>query len=67
MKIIDNLNETLGEDLRSQLSPGVKLRIAAATFSLYAFEALRAELEAIAALHFIFTTPSFVPAPNGGQ
>ena len=61
MKIIDNVSETLGDDLRREIVPGSKLRIAAATFSIYAFEALRKELEQIDQLQFIFTSPTFVP------
>jgi primosomal protein N' len=60
MQIIDNINERLGDDLRSELLPGSKLRIAASTFSMYAFEALRDELEQVEELQFIFTAPSFV-------
>lgn len=60
MKIIDNVNEILGEDLRSELTPGAKVRIAASTFSIFAFEALRDELENIGEVEFIFTAPSFV-------
>jgi SNF2 family DNA or RNA helicase len=67
MRILDNISDTLGDDLKRQLSPGGRLRIAAATFSLYAYEALKSELEAVDALQFIFTTPSFVPAPDDGQ
>ena len=40
-KIIDNVNELLGDDLKSEVRPGSKLRIAASTFSIFAFEALR--------------------------
>lgn len=60
MRIIDNVNELLGEDLRGELRPGSKLRIAASTFSIFAFEALRKELEMIDGLEFIFTSPTFV-------
>ncbi|WP_426571089.1 helicase-related protein [Aquihabitans sp. McL0605] len=60
MRIIDNVNELLGDDLRSELGSGSKLRVAASTFSIYAFEALRDELERIGELEFIFTSPSFV-------
>ena len=38
-----------------------KLQIAASCFSIYAFEALKKELEKIDSLEFIFTTPAFVP------
>lgn len=60
MKIIDNVNELLGDDLKAELGRGSKLRIAASTFSLFAFEALKAELEGIGELEFIFTSPTFV-------
>ena len=58
--IIDNINELLGDDLKAELRPGSKLRIAASTFSIFAFQALREELEQIGELEFIFTSPSFV-------
>jgi hypothetical protein len=60
VRIIDNVNELLGEDLKVEISPGSKLRIAASTFSIFAFEALHEELERIEELEFIFTSPSFV-------
>ena len=60
MEIIDNLNRRLGEDLKVTLTRGSKLRIAASTFSIYAFEALRKELEEVKELEFIFTAPTFV-------
>ncbi|MFD3448633.1 helicase-related protein [Microbacteriaceae bacterium 4G12] len=62
MRVIDNLNDLFGEDLKAELKPGSKLRIAASTFSIFAFEALRKELEGIGELEFIFTSPSFVTA-----
>lgn len=60
MKFIDNVGNLLGDDLKQEITPGSKLRIAASTFSIYAFEALREELEQIDSLEFIFTAPSFV-------
>lgn len=60
MKIIDNLNSLLGDDLKSEITPGSKVRIAASTFSIFAFESLRKELEQVGELDFIFTSPSFV-------
>lgn len=62
MRIIDNVNELLGDDFRSVIRPRSKLRVAASTFSIYAFEALKHELESIEELDFIFTTPSFTTA-----
>jgi Helicase conserved C-terminal domain/SNF2-related domain len=61
MIIIDNINHLLGDDLKQVLRSGSKLKVAASCFSIYAFEALKAELEKIDSLHFIFTSPTFVP------
>jgi hypothetical protein len=60
MEIIDNINRLLGDDLKQSLKPGAKLKVAASCFSMYAYEALKAELEKIDELSFIFTTPTFV-------
>jgi SNF2 family DNA or RNA helicase len=60
MRIIDNVNELLGDDLKAEITPGSKVRIAASTFSIFAYEALRKELEQVSELEFIFTSPSFV-------
>ena len=40
------------------------MRIAASTFSIFAFEALREQLEQVEELRFIFTSPSFVTASD---
>lgn len=60
MRIIDNVSNLLGDDLKNEITPGSKVRIAASTFSIFAFEALRKELEKVSELEFIFTSPSFV-------
>ncbi|OAI40071.1 helicase [Actinobacteria bacterium SCGC AG-212-D09] len=60
MAIIDNINNLLGDDLKATIGVASKLRIAASTFSIYAFEALREELTRIDSLDFIFTAPTFV-------
>lgn len=62
MRIIDNVNELLGDDLRTEIVRGSRLRVAASSFSIFAFEALRKELEHLEELRFIFTSPSFVTA-----
>ena len=41
MKLIDNINELLGDDLRRSITPGAKLKIAASCFSIYAFAELK--------------------------
>lgn len=60
MELIDNINRLLGDDLKQTARPGTKLKIAASCFSIYAYEALKAELEKIEELSFIFTSPTFV-------
>lgn len=62
MEVIDNVNRFLGDDLKRTIAPNAKVAIAASTFSIYAFEALKRELESIESLQFIFTTPTFVPS-----
>lgn len=59
MELIDNISRLLGDDLKTTLKPKSKLKIAASCFSMYAFEALKAELEKIDELQFIFTSPTF--------
>ena len=60
MEVLDNISKLLGDDLKGTVRSGAKVRIAASSFSIYAFEALRRELENVQALDFIFTTPTFV-------
>ena len=61
MKIIDNTSQLLGDDLKSTLGRGARVKIAASCFSIYAFEALKSELSKVESLQFIFTSPTFVP------
>ena len=60
MELIDNINCLLGDDLKQTIKPGARLKIAASCFSMYAFEALKNELEKVEELNFIFTSPTFV-------
>src|SRR5690625_4982621 len=61
MKLIDNTSKLLGDDLKRTITRGSHVKIAASCFSIYAFEALKAELSKIERLQFIFTSPTFVP------
>lgn len=61
MKLIDNINDLFGDELMQSINSGAKLKIAASCFSIYAYEALKKELNKIDSLQFIFTTPVFVP------
>lgn len=51
---------TVKEDLRSSIHRKSKLSIAAACFSIYAYQELKEQLEGIDELRFIFTSPTFV-------
>ena len=62
MELIDNINHLLGDNLKQSIKPGAKFKIAASCFSIYAYEALKEELENIESLEFIFTSPTFVPS-----
>lgn len=59
MDLIDNINNTLKEDLKKELAGGSKISIAAASFSMFAFSELKEELEKCDQLRFIFTEPAF--------
>ena len=54
------MSEKVVDDLRKTVVPGSRLSIAAASFSLYAFETLKDELWKIDSLRFIFTSRTFV-------
>lgn len=60
MKLINNVTETLKDDLSVEIHEGSKLSIAAACFSIYAFQELKRQLTSIDELRFIFTAPTFV-------
>lgn len=61
MHIIDNVSQLLGDDLKSTVTRGSRVRIAASCFSIFAFEALKTELSKVDSLQFVFTSPTFIP------
>ena len=62
MQLIDNINNLLGDDLKAVVTKGSRLRVAASCFSIYAYEALKEELERVQTVDFVFTAPPFLPA-----
>ena len=60
MELIDNKNKTLRDDLAVEIKKDSKVSIAAACFSIYAFQELKEQLQDIEELRFIFTSPTFV-------
>jgi len=59
-EMLDNITKTVNDDLLSTIKKGDKLSIAAAYFSIYAFQSLKKQLNAIDELRFIFTSPTFI-------
>ena len=60
MKVFDNINDIARDDMESTLQKGSKVSIAAACFSMYAYNELKKQLESIDEFRFIFTSPTFV-------
>ena len=60
MQIIDNINKTVKDDLQLGIHKGSKMSVAAACFSIYAYQELKKQLDGIDELRFIFTSPTFV-------
>ena len=59
-KQFNNITERVIDDLKQVLSSGnSQISIAAASFSIYAYEALKEELEKVDYVNFIFTSPTF--------
>lgn len=60
MKMIDQVTTTVRDDLSQTIHKESRISIAAACFSLYAYQELKAQLESIEEMRFIFTSPTFV-------
>lgn len=59
-KQFNNIPERVIDDLKQLLlSDNSQVSIAAASFSIYAYEALKEELEKVDCVNFIFTSPTF--------
>ena len=60
MKILDNITNTVRDDLRVEIKRGSKISVAAVCFSMYAYQELKKQLESVEEFRFIFTSPTFV-------
>jgi SNF2 family DNA or RNA helicase len=60
LEVFNNIHRTVKDDLAVTLKKGSRLSIAAACFSIYAYQVLKKQLDSIAELRFIFTSPAFV-------
>ena len=59
-EMLDNVNKTVKDDLTATISKGDKLSIAAACFSIYAYQVLKKQLDGIDEMRFIFASPTFL-------
>ena len=60
MVLIDNKTSFLKDDLINTIEKGNKISIAAACFSMYAYNELKEQLQDVEECRFIFTSPTFV-------
>ena len=60
MEIFNNTTKVVRDDLIKTIQRGSRVSIAAACFSIYAYQELKFQLESCEKLRFIFTSPTFV-------
>ena len=60
VKVFDNINDIVRDDMITTINKGSKISIAAACFSIYAYKELKGQLEQIDECRFIFTAPTFI-------
>lgn len=67
MRILNNTTDTIRDDLAKIVKRGDRLSVAAACFSIYAWQALKEQLERLESFRFIFTSPTFTPEKSEKQ
>ena len=60
MKVFNNTTKVVRDDLAKTIQNGSRVSVAAACFSIYAYQELKEQLESCEELRFIFTSPTFV-------
>ena len=60
MKIFDNVTEIVRDDMEKTIKRNSKVSVAAACFSMYAYNELKKQMESIDEFRFIFTSPTFI-------
>ncbi|WP_196592542.1 helicase-related protein [Pectinatus sottacetonis] len=60
MKVINNINDIARDDLMATIKKGSKVFVAAACFSMYAYNVLKKQLDSIDEFRFLFTSPTFI-------
>lgn len=64
MEMIDNITKTIKDDLKATIQPKSKVSIAAACFSIYAYQELKKELEKIDEVKIYFYISYFYKRKN---
>ena len=60
MEVFNNTTKVVRDDLAKTIKNGSRVSVAAACFSIYAYQELRNQLESCEELRFIFTSPTFI-------
>lgn len=60
MEIFNNTTKVVKDDLIKTISSGSKVSIAAACFSIYAYQELKNQLSQCDEFRFLFTSPTFI-------
>lgn len=60
MKIFNNVTDIVRDDLRATIKKDSRVSIAAACFSMYAYQELKKQLEQVEEFRFLFTSPTFI-------
>lgn len=67
MKFFDNVTNIVRDDMAETITRGSRVSIAAACFSMYAYNELKKQLEGVDELRFIFTSPTFIAEKESKQ
>ena len=66
-KVFDNITEIVRDDMEKSIKKGSKVSIAAACFSMYAYQELKTQLNSVDEFRFVFTSPTFVTSKTEKQ
>ena len=67
MKIFNNIDNIVRDDMVESIKKGSRVSVAAACFSMYAYQELKKQLEGVEEFRFIFTSPTFVTEKSEKQ
>jgi len=64
MKLLNNITETVFEDMQKIIGKRSKISMSASCFSMYAYNVLKKQLNLADEFRFIFTAPTFIEEKN---